>query len=117
MVAGAPIGSAAQDSTDKRTVHAVRLQEPLRVDGALDEAVYTTVTPATDFVQTEPRAGAVSTERTEVWITFDSENVYVSMRASESQPERMVINECMRRPDRCSRRPARRSSPSAAPSR
>jgi hypothetical protein len=77
-------------------VRAVRLQEPLRLDGNLDEAVYATVAPASDFIQTEPRSGEVSTERTEMWVTFDDENIYVSVRASESQPERMVVNEMRR---------------------
>ena len=86
----------SRDNQGRTTVRAVRLQEPLRLDGSLDEAVYRTVTPMADFIQTEPQAGAPATERTEVWITFDSENVYVSLRASESQPERMVVNEMRR---------------------
>ena len=42
------------------------------------------------------RAGQPATEKTEVWITFDDENVYVSMRAAESRPERMIVNEMRR---------------------
>jgi hypothetical protein len=103
LLAAAPVTSPAQetatfsrDADGRTTVRAVRLQEPLRLDGALDEAVYSTLPPITSFTQTEPRGGAPSTERTEVWVTFDADNVYVSMRASESQPERMVVNEMRR---------------------
>jgi hypothetical protein len=78
------------------TVRAIRLTTPLRVDGRLDEAIYTSTTPASDFIQAEPRSGEPGTEETEVWVAFDNENVYVGVRASETQPERMVINEMRR---------------------
>jgi hypothetical protein len=86
----------SRDVEARITVRAVRLEEPLRLDGTLDESVYTTVAPVSNFIQTEPRSGTVSTERTEMWVTFDGENIYVSVRASESQPDRMVVNEMRR---------------------
>src|SRR5688572_20041162 len=85
-----------RDAEGRTTVRAIRLDAPLRIDGLLDEALYTTVTPIADFIQAEPSPGAEASEKTEVWISFDSDNVYVSVRASESQPDRMVINEMRR---------------------
>ena len=85
-----------RDADGRTTVRAIRLDVPLRIDGQLDEALYQTVTPITDFIQAEPRPGTEATEKTEVWIAFDDDNVYVSVRAGESQPERMVINEMRR---------------------
>ena len=103
LLASAPTFSVAQeiatssrDADGRTTVRAVRLQEPLRLDGSLDESIYATLPPITDFIQTEPRSGEPSTERTEVWVTFDGQNIYVSVRASESQPDRMVVNEMRR---------------------
>lgn len=86
----------ARDEQGRTTVRAVRLQAPLRVDGALDEALYTTVEPISDFIQVEPAWGAPATERTEVWLSFDDDNLYVSVRLSESQPERMIADEMRR---------------------
>ncbi len=86
----------SRDTQGRTTVRAVRLTDPLRVDGNLDEALYRTITPISDFIQTEPTAGALGTERTEVWLSFDADNIYVSMRASESQPDRMIANEMRR---------------------
>ena len=83
----------ARDADGKTTVRAVRLTAPLRIDGQLDEAAYTSTQPASDFIQTEPRSGAPATEKTEIWIFYDDENVYFSVRASETQPERLVVNE------------------------
>ena len=86
----------SRDAEGRVTVTAVRVTTPLRIDGVLDEALYRTVTPISDFVQLEPQPGAVATEKTEVWVAFDAENVYVAVRASESQPERMIANEMRR---------------------
>src|SRR5262245_32849112 len=95
--ARAQISSLPRDSDSGRaTIRAVRISEPLRLDGKLDEAVYADVPPITDFIQMEPHAGMLATEKTEVWILFDDKNVYVTFRCWESQPERMVVNEMRR---------------------
>ncbi len=88
--------TVARDDQGHVTVRAVRLSSPLRVDGALDEELYRSATPISDFIQVDPRGGEPATEKTEVWIAFDSTNVYVAMRAHESQPERMIVNEMRR---------------------
>ena len=85
-----------RDETGRTTVRAVGLTAPLSVDGQLDEALYTSATPISDFIQAEPVAGQPATERTEVWISYDRDNVYVSLRAFESQPDRMIVNEMRR---------------------
>jgi hypothetical protein len=88
---------ATRDSaTGKVSIRAIRLTEPLRVDGRLDESLYTDANPASDFVQMEPEGGKSATEKTEVWVAFDQRNVYVSMRAWESRPERTIANEMRR---------------------
>ena len=79
------------------TVRAVRLDEPLALDGALDEAVYERVRPASGFIQIEPNPGAQARDQTEIWIMFDNdnENVYVAARAWDSDME--IITTEMRR--------------------
>jgi hypothetical protein len=79
-----------------RTVHAVRLAEPLRIDGRLDEEFYATSPPTSDFVQVEPEEGAPATEKTELWVAFDENNIYVSFRCWESQPGRVTATEMRR---------------------
>ena len=88
--------TVSRDTQGRVTVRAVRLTAPLRIDAQLDEALYSTITPVSDFIQLEPRPGAPATERTEVWVAFDDDNVYVGVRASETHPERMVANEMRR---------------------
>ena len=88
--------TVARDDEGRTTVRIVRLSAPLRIDGNLDEELYRRVSPISNFIQVEPAHGASGTEKTEVWLSFDSDNIYVSLRASESQPERMIVNEMRR---------------------
>ena len=77
-------------------MRAVRVTTPMRIDGKLDEAVYNTVHPASGFIQMEPHAGQPASEKTEVWVFYDKDNVYVSFRAWESDPTKTVVNEMRR---------------------
>jgi hypothetical protein len=86
----------ARDDAGRVTVRAVRLSEPLQIDGKLEESVYRTVPAISGFTQQEPHAGEPATEETAVWVFFDEGNVYVSARCWDSHPERMVANEMRR---------------------
>ena len=98
LPAPAPVPPATVSRTPEGgvTVRATRLPEPLDFDGRLDEQIYTTVPSISDFIQQEPREGEPATEKTEVWIFFDDNNVYVSARCWDSQPERQIGNEMRR---------------------
>ena len=89
--------TVARDGQGRFTVRATRLPAPLRIDGQLDEAPYSTVEPIGDFVQLEPTAGAPATEPTDVWIFFDDDSLYISGRCWDSAPEaRWIANEMRR---------------------
>ncbi len=83
----------SRDDQGHATVRAVRITTPMRVDGKLDEAIYGSVHPASGFIQMEPRAGQPASEKTEVWVFYDADNVYVTFRNWESDPSRTVVNE------------------------
>jgi hypothetical protein len=88
--------TVTRDDNGRATVRAVRLTEPLRLDGRLDEEVYRTVPPSDGFVQQVPQQGAAATEPTEMWVFFDEENIYVAARCLDSQPQRITANELRR---------------------
>ena len=88
---------ATIDAEGNMTLRAVKLTAPLRLDGQLDEALYTTVAPASDFIQMEPKPGAPATEKTDVWIAFDDANMYVTVRCWDSRPPSGWIMDEMRR--------------------
>ena len=78
------------------TVRAVRIPEPIVLDGRLDDPYYRE-TPAIDgFLQQEPLEGRPATESTEAWIFFDDDRLYVSARLWDSAPDRIVANEMRR---------------------
>ena len=85
-----------REGTDA-TIRAVRLSARLNLDGELDEAFYQETRSITGFIQSVPDEGAPATERTEAWITFDDDNIYVSARVWDSAPEREWVANEMRR--------------------
>ena len=86
-----------RDAAERATVRAVRLDQPLRIDGVLDEGVYETVPALGDFIQQVPNEGEPSTEPTDAWVFYDNQNIYVSARAWDSAPEsEWVANEMKR---------------------
>jgi len=86
----------ARDAEGRVTVRAVRLAEPLVLDGLLDDPVYSQVRAIGDFVQQEPHEGEPATERTELWIFFDDTTLYLSVRCYDSEPDRIIANEMRR---------------------
>ncbi|MDO8793838.1 MAG: DUF5916 domain-containing protein [Vicinamibacterales bacterium] len=94
----APVAPATmnRDAEGRATVRAVRTPLPIRIDGRLDEAVYETVPPISGFIQTEPTAGAPSTEKTDAWVLFDDKAIYISFRCWETRVGRRVANEMRR---------------------
>ena len=91
-----PPAVVARDAAGRVTLRAVRVDTPPRIDGQLDETVYTAVAAMAGFVQTEPSDGAPASEKTEVWLLFDDEHLYIMARCWESQPERMMFSEMRR---------------------
>ena len=92
-----PPATITRDASGGATVRAIRLDEPLQVDGVLDEPIYARVEPFGGFIQQSPDEGAPATEGTDNWILFDDESIYVAARVHESVPESAwVANEMQR---------------------
>ena len=101
MIDGPPAPVAPEiitrDAAGRATVRAVRLNAPLRVDGVLDDGIYETVPSIEGFVQQLPIEGAPTTERTEAWVFFSDDAVYVAARLWASAPESdWIANEMQR---------------------
>ena len=78
-------------------MRAIRLTRGIRVDGQLGEQVYRSVPAITGLVQQVPEEGAAATERTEAWIMFDEDNVYVAARLWDTAPPSEWVANEMRR--------------------
>ena len=88
-----PPATITRDGSGGVTVRAQRVITPLELDGRLDEAVYTDVLPMSGFIQVEPQSGALATEQTDVWLFFDETQVYVAIRAWDSELDQLVATE------------------------
>jgi hypothetical protein len=86
-----------RDATGRATVRAIKLSAPLVLDGILDEDVYSREAPFDGLIQVAPNDGAPATERSDIWITYDDRNIYLSCRCHESAPPaEWVVNELRR---------------------
>ena len=96
-VAPAVINQAGEEGA---TVRAVRVTEPMEIDGVLEESFYRTTEAISEFIQSIPDVGEEPSELTEVWLGFDDENVYVGAKIWDSEgPDAAIANE-MRRDSR-----------------
>jgi len=85
-------------SNDTRVITAQRLEseERVRLDGTLDESFWQRIAPVTDFLQQEPREGASPTERTEIRIAYDSDNLFLGVILYDSDPTGILAHQRQR---------------------
>ena len=81
-----PGGFATVPLAARPTTVIVRTREAPRIDGRLDDAVWRNATHLTEFVQIAPVEGAPGSERTEVWMAYDDDNLYFAFYAHYSDP-------------------------------
>ena len=79
-----------------KRVQAVRTDQPIRLDGVLDEPAWELAEPTTDFYQQQPAEFELATRRTEVRFLYDNETLYVGAVLYEPEPERLITNELKR---------------------
>ena len=58
----------------------------IKLDGVLDEEVWRSVTPATGFIQEEPNEGEACTEKSEVYVIYNEDNLYIGAKLYDSDP-------------------------------
>jgi len=84
-------GLEGQDSATLRAYPLTRESgEEILVDGFLNEEVWAKAAVLDRLTQQEPLEGQAATERTEVRVLFDREDLYVGIRALDSEPGRIV---------------------------
>jgi len=69
-----------------------KLKTNIKIDGILNEEIWNTITPVSDFIQREPLEGILSSEKTEVRVFYDENNIYFAITCLDNQPERIVAN-------------------------
>jgi len=77
-------GQTGTPATAGASVQAVPSTAPPTLDGRLDDAVWQTASKLADFVQRSPVEGEPATEATEVYVAYDSTNLYFAVYAHYS---------------------------------
>src|SRR5437867_11131068 len=77
----------------EKRLRAVKITDKITIDGRLDEPVWDGAPRATEFIQKEPDEGESISERTEIRVLYDSDNIYFGVVANDSQADRVIISE------------------------
>ncbi|MGH9670219.1 MAG: DUF5916 domain-containing protein [Terriglobales bacterium] len=77
-------------------LRALRVSETIKIDGRLDEPAWARAEVATDFRQEEPKEGEPATEKTEIRVLFDDRNLYIGIRAFDSDAEHVQARDLTR---------------------
>ena len=74
---------------DRPSVTAVRTDESIKIDGVLDEAIWESILPITEFVQRLPQDGAAPTEKSQMQIAYNDQYLYFGFTFYDSEPEKV----------------------------
>ncbi len=66
------------------------------IDGSLDEVAWRHAPKIGDLIQREPEAGAKPTEKTEVTLLYDEDNLYIGVMCYDSEPRRVLASQMVR---------------------
>src|SRR5512140_2049481 len=77
---------------DGPSIRAIRSAGAVQIDGKLDEPAWRNAPEFEAFVQIFPSEGAPPTERTELRVLYDDQNVYVGFICHDSRPGEIVRN-------------------------
>ncbi len=80
-------------SSDTKQISACYIESSIKLDGILDETCWKMSEVVTDFIQQEPEEGAPATEKTEVRIIYNTENLYIGVICYDLEPNKIIHNE------------------------
>ena len=99
VLPGAVAEAAPRPSpTPAPVVEVSRTEAPIRIDGRLDDEAWSGLEPFVDFLQRDPDEGQPATERTELFLAYDDDALYVGVRLHDSEPE-LIERRLSRRDD------------------
>jgi len=93
LVSGSPVHAQLTAGSDGgKTIEIPKLAERARIDGVLDEDVWSQALLINDFHQYEPVEYAEPSQKTEVWIYYTEEALYIGHHFWETDPDLISAN-------------------------
>ncbi len=98
VVSAASVAAPIQDEPGRpiRTAVVTTVTEPIRLDGVLDEPAWGSSPQIGALVQRIPTEGAEPSERTEVTLLRDEDNLYIGVMCHDSEPDRVLASQMAR---------------------
>jgi hypothetical protein len=81
--------SNSGDSADRRAT-IVRAKSRIAIDGLLNEPDWLEAVPVGEILQRDPHPGERASERTELKLLYDDENLYIGVTCYDSEPKRII---------------------------
>ncbi len=85
-------GLARAQVSKPDTLHAYFTTEKITLDGKLDEPCWSKAVHISNFTQRELTEGAPPTERTEVAVVYNTNNLYIGFWGYDSDPSKLIAN-------------------------
>src|SRR5918994_6166869 len=82
--------TASANGNYSKAVRVARVGMPPVIDGRLDDAAWGQAEVITDFHQIRPGDGAEPSERTEVYLVYGDDALYIGARMFDSEPDRIA---------------------------
>lgn len=76
----------------EQVIRAFKSDQSPVIDGRLDESIWNSAIPFSGFKMVEPTPGSEPTEKTEVRIIYDMNNLYIGIRCYDSEPKKIAAN-------------------------
>jgi hypothetical protein len=89
-------GQVPAPGPDDRTAAVTTIAADIVVDGALDEPAWQSAPTIGDLVQRQPDTGAAPSQRTDVRILRDADNLYIGVVAWDTEPGRIIATQLTR---------------------
>src|SRR5688500_6486878 len=98
VIAGAATDGRAQVDAPAsiRSAAVTSITGPISIDGALSESAWTSAPKIGELIQRQPDTGQPPTERTDVTLLRDEDNLYIGIHAYDAEPDRVVGTQMIR---------------------
>src|SRR5712664_60845 len=88
--------SPAKGESSRINAEATSVDDAPKLDGTLNDPLWQSAKPITEFRQREPHEGELPTEKTEVSILYTQHAVYFGIHCYDSEPSRIIATELRR---------------------
>lgn len=75
----------------KKQINALRIDQEIKIDGIVDEAIWMASEVASDFIQREPTPNIAPLFDSQVRILYDNEAIYIAAVMRDDEPEKIMM--------------------------